>query len=822
MLQDLRYAARWLRRSPGFTAVAVLSLAMGIGFNTALFSVLDAILFRPLPVSAPDRLVEVYTSGGDGDTYATSSYPDVLDLQAQNSVFSDMMGYSAMMAAINLPDRSRLALGEVVTGNYFQVLGVGAAAGRTLLPEDDRPGAERVAMISHRAWVRDYGSRPDVVGQSMRMRGQPYTIVGVTPAGFSGMMPVLAPELWITTAHVSEVEPAGIQDVVPGPGTTRLDRRGQRWLFVKGRLRDGVSAGEARANLEIVWSQLVAAHPQTNKDRALTVVPTSDVRIHPEVDRALLPAGIGLMVAFGLVLAIACANVASMLLARAASRQREISIRLALGAGRGRLIRQLLTESVLLSALGAAGGLLVATWLTRLATNLDLPIPIPVAFDIRIDGRVLAFTIGVSLLAGLAAGLVPALKASRHSLVNALKGESAASDVAGRRWTLRDGLVAAQIATTVVLLVAAGLLARSLVSARHVDPGFQTAGIAILSTDVEMLGYDEARARQFWDTVLERVQALPGIEAAAVAARLPLSINFNQATFFVPGHHGPGDRGATILTTRVSDDYFRALDVPLLEGRTFNATDGPGTPLVVVVSESLARQYWPGQSAIGQRLHMRALDGPAFEIVGVTADHKVQTIGEAPQPYVHFPYSQLKTSYQTLLVRSRMDAGQTLAQVRRELLSMEPNLAFLDNQTMEDQVSAVLFPARAAAWVVSAVGVVAMLLAAIGLYGVIAYSVARRTREIGIRMALGARPGSVLGLVLRQGMTVAGIGLFAGILLAVVAARAVAGALYGVSAADPIAWLGAAGTILLVALAANAVPARRATTVDPSSALRSE
>jgi predicted permease len=822
MLQDLRYAARWLRRSPGFTAVAMLSLAMGIGFNTALFSVLDAILFRPLPVSAPDRLVEVYTSGGDGDTYATSSYPDVLDLQAQNSVFSDMMGYSAMMAAINLPDRSRLALGEVVTGNYFQVLGVGAAAGRTLLPEDDRPGAERVAMISHRAWVRDYGSRPDVVGQSMRMRGQPYTIVGVTPAGFSGMMPVLAPELWITTAHVSEVEPAGIQDVVPGPGTTRLDRRGQRWLFVKGRLRDGVSAGEARANLEIVWSQLVAAHPQTNKDRALTVVPTSDVRIHPEVDRALLPAGIGLMVAFGLVLAIACANVASMLLARAASRQREISIRLALGAGRGRLIRQLLTESVLLSALGAAGGLLVATWLTRLATNLDLPIPIPVAFDIRIDGRVLAFTIGVSLLAGLAAGLVPALKASRHSLVNALKGESAASDVAGRRWTLRDGLVAAQIATTVVLLVAAGLLARSLVSARHVDPGFQTAGIAILSTDVEMLGYDEARARQFWDTVLERVQALPGIEAAAVAARLPLSINFNQATFFVPGHHGPGDRGATILTTRVSDDYFRALDVPLLEGRTFNATDGPGTPLVVVVSESLARQYWPGQSAIGQRLHMRALDGPAFEIVGVTADHKVQTIGEAPQPYVHFPYSQLKTSYQTLLVRSRMDAGQTLAQVRRELLSMEPNLAFLDNQTMEDQVSAVLFPARAAAWVVSAVGVVAMLLAAIGLYGVIAYSVARRTREIGIRMALGARPGSVLGLVLRQGMTVAGIGLFAGILLAVVAARAVAGALYGVSAADPIAWLGAAGTILLVALAANAVPARRATTVDPSSALRSE
>jgi macrolide transport system ATP-binding/permease protein len=822
MLQDLRYAARWLRRSPAFTAVAVLSLAVGIGFNTALFSVLDAILFRPLPVHAPERLVEVYTSGSDGDTYATTSYPDFLDLQAQNSVFSDMVGYSAMMAALNLPDRSRLALGEVVTGNYFQVLGVGAAVGRTLLPEDDRPGAERVAMISHRAWVRDHGASPGILGQSLRMRGQAYTIVGVTPAGFSGMLPVLAPELWITTAYVGEVEPAGIQDVVPGPGTTRLDRRGQRWLFVKGRLLDGVSAGEARANLELVWSQLVAAHPQTNKDRALSVVPTHDVRLHPEADRALLPAGVGLMVAFGLVLVIACANVASMLLARAASRQREISIRLALGAGRGRLIRQLLTESVLLSTLGALAGLALAWWLTRLVTTMDLPIPIPVALDIRIDGRVLAFTMAVSLLAGLVAGLAPALKASRRSLVGALKGEAVASDVAGRRWTLRDGLVAVQIAVTVVLLVAAGLLARSLVSARHVDPGFRTGGIAILSADVEMLGYDEARGRQFWDTALERVQALPGVEAAAVAARLPLSINFNQATFFVPGHHGPGDRGATILTTRVSDDYFKALDVPLLDGRTFDATDGPGTPLVVVVSESLARQYWPGQSAVGQRLHMRTFDGPVFEIVGVTADHKVQTIGEAPQPYVHFPYSQLKSPYQTLIVRSRMDARQTLAQVRRELLAMEPNLAFLDNQTMEDQVSVVLFPARAAAWVVSAVGLVAMLLAAIGLYGVIAYSVARRTREIGIRMALGARPGAVLGLILRQGMTVAVVGIAAGSLLAIFAAKALSGALYSISAADPLAWLGAVGTILLISTAANLVPARRAAHVAPTVALRAE
>lgn len=823
MLHDLKYAARWLRRSPGFTAVAVLSLALGIGFNTALFSVLDAILFRPLPVAAPDRLADVYTSGSDGDTYASTSYPDFLDFKAHNSVFDDMMGYSAMMASINLPDRSRLALGEVVTGNYFQVLGVGATLGRTLLPEDDREGAERVAVISHRVWVRDHGSDPAVLGRSLRMRGQPYTIVGVVPQSFTGMVPVLAPELWITTAHVGEVEPAGIQDLVPSPGgTSRLDRRGQRWLFVKGRLRDGATVDQARANLGLLMTQFTAAHPDTNKDRAVAVLATQAVRIHPEVDRALVPAGIGLMVAVGLVLAIACANVASMLLARAAGRQREISIRLALGAGRGRLIRQLLTESLLLSALGATGGLALAAWITRFVTTMDLPIPIPVAFDIRIDGRVLAFTTAVSLLAGLVAGLAPALKASKRSLVGALKGETLVSDVGGRRWTLRDGLVAAQIATTVILLVAAGLLTRSLAAAQDADPGFRTAGIAIVSADVEMLRYDEERARQFWDTALERVRTMPGVDAAAVTARPPLSINWNQAIFFVPGHHAPGDPGTNILSSRVSSGYFDALDVPLLEGRTFNDTDAAGTPGVIIVSESLARRFWPGESAVGRRLHTRGLDGPAFEIVGVADDYKVRTIGETPQPYVHFAYSQLKSPYQVLMVRSRMDAHQTLAEVRRELLSMEPNLTFLDNQTMDDQVSIVLYPARAAAWVVSIVGMVAMLLAAIGLYGVIAYSVARRTREIGIRMALGARPASVLGLVLRQGMTVAIAGLVVGSLLAILAARAVSGALYGISAADPLAWLGAVGTILLISTAANIIPARRAAAVAPSVALRSD
>jgi predicted permease len=734
-----------------------------------------------------------------------------------------MLAYSPMFAALNLTDRSRLALGEVVTGNYFQMLGLRPAIGRALLPEDDRPGAERVAVISHRTWRRDYAGSSAVIGQSLRMRGQAYTIVGVAPAGFSGMVPMLAPELWIPLAHVGEVEPAGIQDTVPSPtGTTRLDRRGQRWLFVKGRLRDGATIDGAGANLQVLMAQITAAHPQTNKDRKIAVAATSDVRIHPDADRLLKPIGLGLMVAVGLVLVIACANVASMLLARAAGRRREVSIRLALGAQRGRLVRQLLTESLVLSALGAAGGVAMAWMLTRLVTTMELPIPIPIALDLRLDYRVLAFATAVSLLAGIVAGLAPALRSANAGLLRAMRPDDLSADVAGRRWTLRDGLVAAQIAVTCVLLVGAGLLTRSLLAAQRADPGFRVPGIAIVSSDAAMLRYDLERAQLFWERAVERVKALPGVESVALAARLPFSINYNSENFYIPGHHAPGDRSTSILNSRVTADYFKTLGVPILQGRAFADTDTPSSPGVIIVSESLARKYWPGQSALGRRMHVLGPDGQAFEIVGVAADHKVRSLGEAPTPYVHFARSQQRGTYQVMMARTSGDAGALLAQMRRELLALEPNLVFIENQTMEDQVAATLLPARAGAWIVSTVGLVAMALAAIGLYGVIAYSVARRTREIGVRHALGAKPSRVLALILRQGLTVVAIGLVLGSVLAAWAGRAIAGLLYGVSSADPVAWLAATATIVAVSLAANLVPAFRAARVAPSIALRTE
>ncbi len=824
LLSDIRYAFRWLRRSPGFTAVAVLSLAIGIGFNTALFTIVDAVLFRPLPVQRLDRLVDVYTTAPDGELYTTSSYPDYVDLKSQNHVFSDMLAYSPIIAAVSAGDRSRMALGEVVTGNFFTLLGLNAHIGRTILPEDDRPGADRVVMLSYAAWMRDFGGDPAAVGQTMRIHGQLYTIVGVARKDFTGMVPMLSAGFWMPMAYVEEGEPGGMISVVPSPtGNTRLERRGTRWMFMKGRLTDGAVAAQAQADLNVIMQQLAAANPQTNKDRRIATVPTAQVHIHPEADRALLPIAVGLMVVVGLVLLVACANVASMLLARASGRQKEIGIRLAIGASRGRLTAQLLTESLVLAAIGAAGGLALGWALMQAALSVPLPIPFPLAFALRVDGRVLAFTVVVTMLAAIVAGLAPALKATRPNLVTELKGDLGASAAGGRRWTLRDGLVAAQIAVTMVLLVASGLLTRSLLAAQRMGLGFEPRGLAILSTELGLIGYDDTRAERFYAQALDRIRAIPGVEAAAVAERTPFALNFNRNNIFIEGRHQPGDlKGFITDATRVGPEYFDTLGVPIVQGRNFNSADTPSSPGVVIVNESFARRYWPNESAISKVIHTRSVDGPAYEIVGVAADHKVSTIGESPTPYIHYAYSQRPSAGETIMARTRGDAGALLAAMRREMLALEPNLVFLDNQTMTAQVDMTLMPARLGAASISVVGVVAMMLAAVGLYGVIAYSVARRTREIGIRMALGARAAAVVGLIMKQGLVLAAAGVAAGFLLSLGAAKAVAGALYGVSFMDPVTWIGTIVTLFAVAAIANLVPARRAAVIDPSSALRSE
>lgn len=825
-MTDFRFALRWLAKSPGFALIAFLSLGFGIGFNTAIYAVVDALLLRPLAVTEPERLVDLYTSSSDGDTYSTSSLPDLLDYRAKNESFADIVAYSPMFGGVAQGDRARLTLGEVVTGNYFSVFGVQMALGRGLLPDDDRAGAPRAAVISERYWQQEFGRDANVLARTLRIRGETYAIVGVVASRFTGMIPLLAPELWIPLAYTADVNPAGIQDSVPSPtGTTRLERRGDRWLFTKARLKPGVSVETARANMDVLAAQLRAEHPATNTDRRVVVRPAADTRVHPDGDGMLRWILSGTMAAVGLLLLIACANVAGMLLARSAARQREIGIRLAIGASRWRIVRQLMAESVVLGAGGLAIGVALAFWLTRAIGTIDLPIPVPLALDLRVDWRVLSFAAAAAVLTALAAGLAPAARAVRLDLVSDLKGGAPTARVGGRRWNLRDGLVVAQMAVTVLLLVSAGLMLRSLNASQAANVGFRTAGLAMVSLDTGMLRYDAARSQQFYDEIVRRLRARPDVDAVALASRVPFSTNWNSTNVAVPGQQtAPDEMGPSVSSARISPDYFQALGIGVLNGRAFAESDTPDTPRVAVVNESFARKYWPGESAIGREVFERTLNsGRNFEIVGVVADHKMQTVGEAAKPAIYFATTQRRDlSFNVIMARTKGDEGALLSTMRQAVLALEPSAIFVDQQTMRDQISATLFPIRAAAALVGVFGVAGLVLAAIGLYGVIAFSVARRSREIGIRMALGAQPGMVLKMIMRQGLGLAAVGLGVGLLLAAAGTTALRGALYGTSAADPIAWAGAALLLLAVAATANLIPARRAMRVDPVGVMRSE
>ena len=825
MLTDLRYAVRWLRRSPGFALVAVVSLGLGIGANTAMFSLIDAVLLRPIPVEDPGSLVDVFTTGGDGDEYATTSYPDFLDLKAQNAVFSDMTAYTMMFAPLNLGDRARLTMGHIVTSNHFDMLGVRPFLGRMLQPADDLPGAPPVVVISHHLWRSDFGADAAAIGKTLRLRGTPYTIVGVAPPGFTGVIPLFRPELWLPVAHVEEIEPAGINDNIPSPtGRTRIERRGSRWLFVKGRLKPGVTLAAARANVALIGTQLTTAYPQTNSDRRIHAFATSDVRLLvPQASTPLAIGSAGVMAVVGLVLLIACANVAGMLLARASARTREISVRLAIGAGRGHIVRQMLSEGLVLGACGAAVAMAFAWSLIRLLLSVKLPLPAVVEIDVPLDVRVFVFVLAVAIVAGLLAALTPALKASSMRLSADLRGQIGGWRAGGRHWAMRDVLVIAQLALTMVLLVVAGLLLRTLIAAQAADVGLRTGGVAMLSTDTGMVRYSEERSAQFWNEALARVKALPGVDSAAlVSPRLPFDVNYNTNSIRIDGKvYGPGELGEIVANVEVSPDYFRTLGIDIVEGRGFNDADRKGAPWVAVVNQTAARQFWP-DGAVGRTFQLPFSNDQTVQVIGVARDHRIFTVSERPAPYVHFAAAQRPVSYNFIVAHGNGDAQPLLAALRRELLAMEPGLVFIGSSTMDSSVAMSLLPQRVAALLAMGFGVVGTLLAAIGLYGVIAFSVARRTREIGVRVAVGAEARDVLSLILRQGLGLVAIGLGIGLLLAVGAATALGGILYGVGAYDALAWGAAMVVMVAAALAANLVPARRAMRVNPVVALRTE
>ena len=806
LLKDLRYAFRSLVKRPGFTIVAILTLALGIGINTTVFSLANSVFLRQLPVASPQNLVWIF-SGRDNPT----SYPEYLDYQQQTELFDGVMAYD--WAGLNLGSngQSERVEGTLVSGNYFDVLGVKAELGRTFLPDEDK---SPVAIISHNLWQRRFNSDATVVGKSMVLNGVQFTIVGVAPHDFVGAEEAFPRQVWIPLLMQASVRPT----------PASVNNRNVRNLNVMARLKHGVTLRQAQAGMNVVASRLAQNYPESNRNFQISLYTAGNGR--PSFRALLKPVTQILLGVVGLVLLITCANVANLLLARAARRRKEVAIRLTLGATRSRLIRQLLTESILLAVVGGLAGLILNFWLVNLLIALKPAVPLPVNVEFHTDWRILSFTLLLSVLAGIIFGLVPALQASKHDLVPALKDHSQQLGDRRRMFSLRNALVIGQVALSIVVLIGAGLFLRSLNHARAIDPGFDAEHVLTLSFNTAAQKYDATKAEQFYQQLTNRVQTLPGVQSVSVAQSAPLSYFYSPAIsspVFVEGHEPPqGEDPPFVGNNAIGPDFFRTLGVPLLSGREFTDRDREGAPRVAIVNETLVRDLFPNTNPIGQRLRVLLRQPASWEIVGVVKDSKYRSLGEDPMPYIFLPYLQNPQPAMAVHVRTSGNPREVAAAVRREVQALDPNLPAFHVMSLADNIDISLFPSRFGAVLLGVFGFLALLIASIGIYGVMSYGVSERTHEMGIRMALGARAGDVLRLVISQGMWLALIGVAIGAGLAWGVTRVVKSYLYDVSVTDPLTFIGIALLLIVVALLACYVPARRATRVDPLKALRYE
>jgi predicted permease len=836
-LQDVRYGARVLLKSRGFTLVAALSLALGIGANAVIFSLVNATLLRPLAVERPEELVYVF-SGSPNSPYNNFSYPDIAELRERNRVFSGLAAYGGIAASLSLGDRAELVAGAIVTGDFFDVLGVRAARGRTFAPEEDRtPDSHPVAVISHGLWQGRFGGEPQVVGRQVTLNSRSFTVIGVLPEYFFDPLSDSPRDVYVPMMMQALMRPPrGGYSGEMNPDLLRV--RGNRWLWGVGRLKPGVTREQAQAALVALTEEQARTHPDTNANRAATLTPLSEG--DPRERRTLLSTATLLMSIVAVVLLIACANVANLLLARSAARRKEIAVRLALGASRARLVRQLLTESLLLAVLGGAAGLFVALWAVDVLRAVPPPpglLPLTPDFSpgFGLDWRVLAFTLGLSLLTGILFGLVPALQASRPDLVPALKDEASAPEHAGRRFNLKNSLVVAQVAMSLVLLIAAGLFLRSLWRAAAVEPGFAADRMLTAQLNINLLRYTRAQGREFYRQAVERVRALPGVESASLARNVPLGGGGSIRSLLVEGQAdtgnvarsegggvSAGDDPNLVNVNVVGAGYFQTTGIPLLGGRDFDERDAEDRPGVVIVNEAFVARHFNGQGALGKRLSFRGAEGPWYEIVGVARDSKYRALSEGPTPFVYLPLAQNHETGMTLLVRTAGDPASVAAAVRSEVQAIDRHVPLTGVRPMAELIGNSLYAARMGAILLGVFAFIALALAAVGVYGVMAFSVARRTREIGIRMALGAERRDVLRLVLKEGMTLVAVGVVVGLTAAAAVTRLLASFLYGVSVTDAATFAAVPALLAGVALLACYVPARRATRVDPLVALRYE
>jgi predicted permease len=821
--QDVRYAIRMLTKNPAFSFVAILSLALGIGANTTIFTVVNAILLNPLPVKDIARVVELDTV--DTKTRVTAANAEKLGMSYVN--FQDYARqtpqlFSAMTCVVGpLPftwsggAEPRQLQGQMVSASFFDLLGVRPAAGRFFLPDEDtKPGGNNVAVLSYALWTNKFGANPNAVGQIITLNATPFTIVGIAPNGFKGTFTFNNAEaIWVPVSMYPQILAGFFKD--------NFNTRRFLATVVYGRLKDGVSIASAEASLKTIASGLENAFPRDNAGRSVALTPLAEAAVGVNQRSQLTLAGGLMMGIVGLVLLIACVNLANLLLAQAASREKEIGVRAAMGASRGRVIQQLLTESLVLAFLSALAGLAIAFAGRSILWSFRPPFIRDSDLDLGFDSHVLLFTLSVALLTAVLIGVIPALKAARPNLIEVLKVGGRGNTVGWANSPFRSMLVVTEIALALVALVGAGLFVRSMQNAQRIDPGFESTKLFMFAFDLGALHYDEGHGQQFFRTAIERAKASPGVESATIADAPPLIPAFSRTIFPEGQDEASGFRGTLTQVNDVAPTFFETLRIPLVAGREFNDSDRAGTRQVVIANEAMAKHFWPNENALGKRFHFHG-DPGLREIVGVVRNTVENNIGEEPQPVAYLPLTQNYSPAAIMLVRTSGRPEAMIASVRSQVQQLDSNLALTNVQTIGELLSQGLWAPRMGAALLAVFGGLALVLAIIGVYGVLSYSVNQQTREIGIRMAMGAQTGRVLRLVVGQGMRLAGAGLILGLIVAFAAMRVLGSLLFGVSAHDPLTFVGVSVVLALAAILACYIPARRATKVDPIIALRYE
>jgi predicted permease len=817
--QDLRFAFRALSKSPWFAALAIVTLALGIAVNASIFSIVNGFLLRPLPVSHPEQLAVLSLQQAGNKDLQNFSYPDYLDLREQPTSFSDIIAYRITLAGLTTDNRGDHCITTRVTGNYFSMLGLQPALGRLILPtEGQTAGADPILVLGYSYWQKRFAGDKDIIGKKVELNGHSLTIVGVAPQEFHGTYSIVDSDLYLPlSANIATKDEKLVQDT--------WTHRSERSLTLMARLKPEMNLKQAQTSLNVVAQRLAEQHPDTDKGISIRAFPEQLARPEPDPENDLPSVAVVFMALAALVLLVACFNVTNVLLVRANARQREMAIRAALGAGRLRLVRQYLTESLLLALLGAGGGVLLAYWAMRFLSSIPLGTDLPLQLKFLPDARVYFFALGAALVTGVIVGVFPALRVARRDVSLVLHDGARGSSGGRRRQIIRGSLVVAQVAGSLVLLIVAGLFIRSLGKAHNIYLGFNPSNVLDFSLDVQQIGYQEVQGRTFYRELESRLRALPGVVSVAQAFSVPLGVMSSFQSVNIEGHPvEQGQQPPSVQSNMVSPGYFDTLRIPVHNGRTFTDADDEKTPHVAIVNQTMAKQFWPDQNPLGKRFSTKSASGPFIEIVGVVQDGKYKGVVEEPQPHFYQPLSQSYIPLRTIHIRTSVPPETLSMQVQSQIRGLAPNLAVSEMQTLDQALQGLngfLF-FRLGAQLTGTMGLLGLILAVVGVYSVASYAAAQRTQEIGIRMAIGATPSDILKMVLRQGVGIVGIGLLVGLAAAFAGARLLADLFYGVTPSDPITYAAVATLLLAVALLACWIPARRATRVSPVIALRFE